>query len=80
MSGHAYSIRLVIIVIMLITTHFAFGTHFDNSAVTRFDAFGGTFEVGARSWEQYLNPIIGPQVLLRHHPPRPEARQHDGGR
>ena len=80
MSGYTYSIRLVIIVSMLITTHFALGTRFDNSAVTRFDAFGETFEVEARSWEQYLNLIIGPQLLLWHHPPRPEARQHDGGR
>lgn len=62
--GYAYGIRLVIVVIMLITTHFALGTHFDNSAVTRFDAFGKTFEVEARSWEQYLNLIIGPQLLL----------------
>ncbi len=47
-----------------VTTHFALGTHFDNSAVSRFDAFGKTFEVEARSWEQYLSLIIGPQLLL----------------
>ena len=62
--SYAFGIRVLILVIMLVVTTFQLETHFDNSSVTAFTVFGERLEVEAGSWEQYLNLMIIPQLVL----------------
>ena len=49
---------------MFLVTYFHLGTHFDNSSVTEHTLFGTVYNVQADSWEQYLNLIVMPQLIL----------------
>ncbi len=62
--GYAFGIRVLVVAVMPLTTHFGLGTHFDNSSVTHFTVFDVAYQVEAHSWEQYRSLIIGPQMLL----------------
>jgi hypothetical protein len=63
MLGYTYAIRIFIVGVMLVATHFHLGTHFDNSAVTRFTAFGREVRLEANSWAQYRTLIVVPQLV-----------------
>ncbi|MFQ5789399.1 MAG: hypothetical protein ACE5JI_02885 [Acidobacteriota bacterium] len=62
--GYAFGIRALVVVLMLLVTHFELGTHFDNSGVTQYTVFDQDFTVEAHSWEQYRNLIFLPQLFL----------------
>ncbi len=62
--AYAYGVRVAVLLLMLLVTHFGLGTHFDNSGVTSFKVFGKTYRVESRSWEQYRNLIVLPQLVL----------------
>jgi len=49
---------------MLVATHWRLGTHFDNSAVTRFTAFGREVVLEPGSWAQYRTLIVLPRLIL----------------
>jgi hypothetical protein len=63
MIGYTYGIRALIVVVMVVATHFHLGTHFDNSAVTHFTAFGREVTLEANSWAQYRTLIVVPQLV-----------------
>ncbi len=62
--GYAFGIRAVVLVLMLLTTSFQLGTHFDNSSISRFTAFGEEVHVEPGSWDQYRSLILMPQMIL----------------
>ena len=62
--AYAVSVRLLVVVLMLGATRFELGTHFDNSSITRFQVLGQTHVVEAHSWQQYVDLILLPQLLL----------------
>ncbi len=64
MLGYTYGIRVFIVGVMLLATHWRLGTHFDNSAVTRFTAFGREVVLDPGSWAQYRTLIVLPQLIL----------------
>jgi len=59
---YAVGVRLFVVVLMLLVSHFQLGTHFDNSNVTSFTFMGEEHAVEARSWDQYRNLILAPQL------------------
>jgi hypothetical protein len=62
--GYTFTIRIFVLVIMVLATHFHWGTHFDNSSVTSYRLGGTIYHVESNSWEQYGNLIIFPQLVL----------------
>ena len=63
-SSYAFGIRAIIVALMFLVTYFHLGTHFDNSSVTEYTLFGTVYNVEAGSWEQYVNLIVMPQLIL----------------
>jgi len=62
--AYTVGIRTLVIVVMVAATHWRLGTHFDNSAVTRFTAFGREVVLEPDSWAQYRTLIVLPQLFL----------------
>jgi hypothetical protein len=64
MLGYTYGIRVFIVGVMLVATSLRLGTHYDNSAATRFTAFGREVVLQPGTWVQYRTLIVLPQLVL----------------
>lgn len=64
MLCYAFGIRGFVVFAMLVATRWRLGTHLDNSAVTRFSAFGREVAMEPGSWDQYRTLILVPQLIL----------------
>ena len=64
LGSYALAVRVLVVAIMLLTTHFELGTHFDNSGITRFRLFGEERTLPPHTWEQYRSLIVVPQLVL----------------
>ncbi len=62
--SYALAIRVLVVAIMLLATHFELGTHFDNSGITRFRLLGEERTLPPHTWEQYRSLIVVPQLVL----------------
>lgn len=63
MLAYTYGIRVLVVAVMVVATRFHLGTHFDNTGVSRFTAFGRELMLEPGSWAHYRDLIVVPQLV-----------------